>query len=339
MEHQIAALVEVGVDHIVLAINYQPDAMLGKIKALEDKYKVRISCSKEDEPMGTGGPIRLAREILLEDDDSDSFFVFNSDVICDYPLKDMLDFHRASGAKGTVAVTPVEEPSRFGVVVSDDNGRILRFVEKPKQFVGNQINAGLYILNKSVIDTIENRPTSIERETFPAMVDREELYKFSLKGYWADVGQPADFIKAQAPHINAVASRAKNGTSKSWDAPINSPTFNDVKYIGNNIIDPSAQIGKGSVIGPNVVIGPGVIIGEGCRITNSTLLDKVKVDSYAVIVDSIVGWTCKLGGWSFLQNAVLGEDITVKSLAVLNGTKVLPHKEVGAGFVGNEIVM
>lgn len=339
MEHQIAALVEAGVNHIILAINYQPDAMLGKIKVLEEKYNVRISCSKEDEPMGTGGPIRLARDILLEEDDCDSFFVFNSDVVCNYPLKEMLAFHKQCGAEGTLAVTPVEDPSRFGVIVSTDNGCIQRFVEKPSTYVGNQINAGLYILNKSVIDRIENRPTSIERETFPAIVNDGGLFCFKLEGYWADVGQPGDFVKAQAPHINGIMLRAKAGTSKSWDPKLNFPTFDEVSYLGQNVIHPSAKIGKKSVIGPNAIIGPNVVIGEGCRISNSTLLDNVKIDDFCVVQDSIIGWSSKIGAWSFLNAAVLGEHVTVKGTSVLNGTRVLPHKDIGAGFTGNEIVM
>lgn len=119
--------------------------------------------------MGTAGPIRLAREEIIKDNPSGLFFVFNSDVICDYPLDKFIEFHKSHGKEGSILATTVEEPSRYGVIVANEAGKIERFVEKPQKYVGNKINAGLYILNVSMIDRIELRPTSIEREIFPKM--------------------------------------------------------------------------------------------------------------------------------------------------------------------------
>lgn len=133
--------------------------------------------------MGTAGPIALARHILI-DGSNEPFFVLNSDVICEYPLKDMLAFHKASGAEGTILVTKVEDPSKYGVVVMDGSGQIERFVEKPKDFVGDKINAGIYVLNPSVIDRIPLKPTSIEREIFPFIAQDKKLYAMPLDGYW-----------------------------------------------------------------------------------------------------------------------------------------------------------
>lgn len=114
--------------------------------------------------MGTAGPLALAREHLS---DGEPFFVFNSDVTCEYPLKELLAFHKSHGAEGTIFVTKVAEPSKYGVVVHGDDGAIEHFVEKPQTFVGNHINAGLYIFNPSVLDRIPLEPTSIEKEIFP----------------------------------------------------------------------------------------------------------------------------------------------------------------------------
>ena len=102
--------------------------------------------------------------------------MFNSDVICEYPLHQLVDFHRSHGKQGTIIVTRVEEPSRYGVVIAKEDGQIERFVEKPATFVSNKINAGLYIFNLDIIDRIENRPTSIEREIFPIMAAEHTLY-------------------------------------------------------------------------------------------------------------------------------------------------------------------
>ena len=144
--------------------------------------------------MGTAGPLRLAKDKLLKDDKTGFFLVFNSDVICDYPLDKFIEFHRAHGKEGSILATAVEDPSRYGVMVGQDNGPIEKFVEKPKEWVGNKINGGLYILNTSVIDRIDLRPTSIEKEIFPKMAAEGQLYMFTLKGYWMDIGQPNDYL-------------------------------------------------------------------------------------------------------------------------------------------------
>lgn len=194
MVHQIAALADAGVKEVILAINYQPQKIMQYLKDYESEYNIKITCSRETKPMGTGGPLRLAKDIIVEDNEEGLFFVFNSDVICDFPLKKMLEFHKNHGKEGTIVTTKVEEPSRFGVILSDENGRITEFVEKPKEFVGNDINAGLYLFNTSILDRIDNRPTSIEREVFPAMAMDGELYAIPLEGFWRDIGQPPDFL-------------------------------------------------------------------------------------------------------------------------------------------------
>ena len=142
-----------------------------ELKPLEEKYKVKITCSLETEPMGTAGPIRLAKDLILADNPSGLLFVFNSDVICHYPLDKMVEYHKSHGQEGTIMVTEVKDPTKYGVVVAKEDGKIERFVEKPQVFISNKINAGLYLFNVSMIDRIENRPTSIEREIFPVMAD------------------------------------------------------------------------------------------------------------------------------------------------------------------------
>ena len=213
--HQIEALAKAGVTELILAVNYQPDVMMSAIAGYEREvslmiisvvanfqkpfmsllqYGIKITISVETEPLGTAGPIKLAESILREGNESGLFFVFNSDVICEYPLNQLVDFHRSHGKQGTIVVTRVEEPSRYGVVVAKPDGEIERFVEKPTSFVSNKINAGLYIFNLDIIDRIENRPTSIEREIFPVMAAEKTLYQMELPGYWMDIGQPADYI-------------------------------------------------------------------------------------------------------------------------------------------------
>lgn len=159
------------------------------------------------------GPIGLAREILKETDGE--IFVFNSDITCRFPLQDMLDFHRSHGCEGTIAVTRVKDPSKFGVILSDTNKKILNFIEKPQEWIGDNINAGLYIFNKKFLDRVKPVPTSIEREIFPQMAKEGELYVFSLEGFWADIGQPKDYLKGTNLYLDDLSKRYSNKNNEN----------------------------------------------------------------------------------------------------------------------------
>lgn len=310
------ALKEAGCDEVVLAINYRPQVMMDFLKEWEERLGIKITCSQEPEPMGTAGPLALAREILA-DGSGTPFFVLNSDVICEYPLAEMMAYHKASGAEATILVTKVTDPSKYGVVVMDDAGKVDRFVEKPKEFVGDKINAGIYCCNPSVLNRIEPRPTSIEKEVFPAIASDGGLYAMELTGYWMDVGQPKDYLTGLQLHLESLRRRK----------PQELATAECVR--GDVIIDESAEIGKDCVIGPNVSIGKGCIIGNGVRLSNCVLLHRVKVKNYARVADCIVGWGSSVGQWARLDNkAVIGEDVFIGDEIYLNGAIVLPHKDI-----------
>lgn len=132
---------QAGVKDIVLAVNYRPEVMVNFMKKYEEQFGIRIVFSVESEPLGTAGPLALAAEVLGKDDEP--FFVLNSDVICDFPFGELSAFHKAHGKEGTILVTKVDEPSKYGVVVNKPGtSAIDRFVEKPQVFVGNKINVG-----------------------------------------------------------------------------------------------------------------------------------------------------------------------------------------------------
>lgn len=286
----------------------------------EQQYNVKIEFSIETEPLGTAGPLKLAEKTLGKDDSP--FFVLNSDVICDYPFQDLAEFHKAHGEEGTIVVTKVEEPSKYGVIVHkpDHPSRIDRFVEKPVEFVGNRINAGLYILNPSVLSRIELRPTSIEQETFPAIVKDGQLHSFDLEGFWMDVGQPKDFLSGTCLYLSSLT---KKGSKK-----LESPSKPYV-YGGNVLVDPSAKIGKNCRIGPNVTIGPNVVVGDGVRLQRCVLLSGSKIKDHAWVKSTIVGWNSTIGKWARLENvSVLGDDVTVGDEIYVNGGSILPHKSI-----------
>jgi len=325
--HQIEALVKVGVKQIILAVSYRAELLEQEMKIQEERLGISITLSHETEPLGTAGPLALARDILSKT--SDPFFVLNSDVICQFPFQEMLDFHVKHGREGTIVVTKVEEPSKYGVVVYKSNGQIEKFVEKPSEFVSNKINAGLYIFSPPMLDRIELKPTSIEKEVFPFMAQSDNLYAMELKGFWMDVGQPKDFLTGMCLYLNHL--RESEPDLLQPQAP---------GIVGNVLVDPTAKIGNLCRIGPNVVIGPGVVIENGVCLKRSTVMKNSVIKSHAWVDSSIIGWKSTIGQWVRMENvSVIGEDVIVKDELYVNGARVLPHKSIGESVTEPSIIM
>ncbi|XP_038069061.1 mannose-1-phosphate guanyltransferase beta-A-like [Patiria miniata] len=324
--HQVEALSAVGVKEIVLAVSYRAELLEQELKEQAKRLGVKITTSHEVEPLGTAGPLALARDILKED--GEPFFVLNSDISCEFPFQEMIDFHKKHGKEGTIVVTKVEEPSKYGVVVYNELGEIQRFVEKPQVFVSNKINAGMYIFNSGILDRIELRPTSIEREVFPQMALDGQLYAMNLQGFWMDVGQPKDFLTGMGMYLNSLKQKNSN-TLHSGEG-----------IVGNVLVDPSAKIGANCRIGPNVVIGPDVTIEDGVCIKRSTVLRGTNIKSHAWIDSCLIGWACVVGQWVRMENVcVLGEDVIVKDELYINGGRILPHKSIGTSVTEPQIIM
>jgi len=325
ISHQIEALVKVGVKKIVLAVNVQPEAMLAFLKEAEKKYGVEIVCSQEDVPMGTAGPLALARAHLTQD--NEPFFMFNSDVICDFPLEETLAFHKAHGGEGTILVTEVQDPSKYGVVLSNPDGQIQQFIEKPQVFVSNKINAGIYLFNVDILKRIELKPTSIERDIFPLIAKDKKLYSLVLKGYWMDIGQPKDYLSGQVLHLAYVRKTAASSLAPAGEG-----------IVGNVLVHPTAKIGAGAVLGPDVVVGEGVVVEAGARVKRSTLLAKAHVKAHALVSSSIIGWASTIGSHARVADSTLGEDVSVANEISVADVQACPHKGIGANVQG-QIIM
>jgi len=342
--HQITALSSVGVTEVVLAVSYKPDVLEAALQPWGERLGVKITFSREDpdHPLGTAGPIGLAKDILCEG--GEPFFVFNSDVVCEFPLKAMLEYHRSrpaeQRAQGTIAVTRVEDPSKFGVVIydSEGTGRISRFVEKPKEFVGDRINAGMYVLDPSVFDgdLIAPRRMSIEREVFPVIAQRGRLYAFPLEGFWADVGQPRDFLRGTGLLLPVLPNSDRNDKGKTAERAAREKWT----AVSPVLVADDAVVEEGAVLGPNAVVGSGCRVASGARVVNSTLLENSCVEKGAFVKDSIVGWRAKVGKWGHLEGiTVLAENVKVAEGCVLNGALILPHKDISTNVLEPKIIM
>ncbi|XP_025107194.1 mannose-1-phosphate guanyltransferase beta-A-like [Pomacea canaliculata] len=325
--HQLEALADAGVKQIILAVSYRAEQMEKELKHVEEQLGVKITISLEEEPLGTAGPLALARDILTQD--KEPFFVLNSDIICDFPFKDMVKFHKHHGKEGTIVVTKVDEPSKYGVVVyQPENGQIQHFVEKPQEYVSNKINAGMYMFSPDVLKRIQLRPTSIEKEVFPAMAADACLFAMDLQGFWMDIGQPKDFLTGMCLFLTSLRQKQPE------------QLYTGPGVVGNVLIDPTAKIGKNCRIGPNVTIGPDVVIEDGVCIKRCTVMRGACIHSHSWLESSIIGWRCVVGNWVRIENvSVLGEDVIVKDELYVNGGNILPHKSIAESVPEPKIIM
>lgn len=324
--HQIEALVNAGVKTIILAVSYCSKQVKHTITAEAAKLKLNVIFSKENEPLGTAGPLALAKKYLEKS--TEPFFVLNSDIICNFPFKALIDFHKSHGKEGSIVVTKVEEPSKYGVVVYKEDYCITDFIEKPEEFVSNKINAGMYILNPSVLQRIPLKLTSIEKEIFPRMATDNQLYAFELSGFWMDIGQPKDFLTGMCLYLGHLTTVDNNNL------------YRGPGIFGNVLMSPSAKIGNNCRIGPNVTIGPGVRIEDGVCMKRCTVLADTVIYSNSWLENCIVGWKCVIGKWVRMERmTVLGENVTVNDECYLYGVQVLPHKSITKSIYEPQIVM
>jgi len=325
VEHQIAAAVEAGVTHVILAVGFRPESMQEAMETMMAKYKIKITMSIEDKPLGTAGPIRLAEKMLREGGE-EPFYVFNADTTSEYHLKELYQYHLKRGGEATIAVTPVDDPSKFGVVLHDE-GAIRAFVEKPQTFVGNQINAGCYVMNCSVIDRVEDRPMMFERDIFPQLAEEKKLFAFDLEGYWADIGQPKDYLRGMVAHLDANKAKpdwAARGIAEEGEAAMVNTGYT-VK--GPCMIHPTAQVGAGCVIGPHVTIDENCVIGAGVRLKTCAIMARTTVKDHAYIQGAIIGWDNTVGKWARIEElTVTGVDVQIADEVIMNGVFLLPHK-------------
>ncbi|ETN74521.1 mannose-1-phosphate guanylyltransferase [Necator americanus] len=275
MLHQMEALATVGVTSVVLAVSYHAEQLEQEMKVHAERLGIRVHFSLEEEPLGTAGPLALARQYL---DGDEPFFVLNSDVICEFPFQEMIDFHLSHGSEGTIAVTQVEEPSKYGVVVYDERtGMIADFVEKPQEYVGNKINAGLYIFNPSILDRIPLRPTSIEKEIFPKMAECNNLFAFVLSGFWMDVGQPKDFLKGK--QVIGPRVLIEDGVCLRHCTILSDSIVRTHSWINQSIVGRKCSIGRWVRIENNSVIGDDVVVHDELYLNGAQVLPHKSISS------------------------------------------------------------
>lgn len=293
VELVIAHLAEHGVTEAVLSMGYKPDTFL---EAYPDGHcaGVELHYAVEDEPLDTAGAIRFAAGEAGIDE---RFVVVNGDILTDLDVTRLVRFHDASGAEGTIALHTVEDPSRYGVVVTDVAGQVEAFIEKPSKedAPSRAINAGTYVFEPSVLGRIPaGRPVSVERETFPALVDDGSLYALEGNAYWLDAGTPETYLQANLDRL------PDDGSDVHPDA----------------VVAASAHIERS-------VVGPGATVGDDATLTEALLLAGATVESGARVHRSIVGPRAIVrSGAELLDLSVVGAEVDIEPGARLTGERV-----------------
>ncbi|ANS74684.1 mannose-1-phosphate guanylyltransferase [Paenibacillus yonginensis] len=305
LEHLILHLKEQGVQRFVIALKHHPE----KIKTYFGdgrKWGVSIQYAVERELLGTAGAIKNAEPLL-----DDRFVVINADVVHDTELKPLLEAHERHGGQVTIALKEVEDPTQFGVVELDETGRILRFVEKPrlKEAPSRLINAGIYVMDKKVLAAIpSHREVSIERETFPALIEGDAgVYGQRIEGYWADMGTKDRYrslhwdLLRGASRLPVPGQDDGDGIRMGKGCKIGP----GVLLVPPVLIGDHVRIGARSVIGPNVVLGDQCVIGPNVRLSDSILWNKCRVHEGAHLSNCIFGYGLELGSRHILHEAVM----------------------------------
>lgn len=329
---QLDLLRDFGVDEVVLAVNYLADILQ---KDIGDKYKgMRLRYSNEITPLGTAGPIKLASQTVRFDE---TLIAMNGDVISDIDLQEMLRRHREKRASVTDALHKVRDPSRFGVVQIDPSGRIKRFVEKPepRECPSHLVNAGIYLIEPQVLRMIPSgRKVSLEREIFPVLAKRGTLYGFALSGNWFDIGNMADFRKANFTLLHQRAARSSllsKHSHISGKATLRPPNF----------IGEANSIESEAFVGPRALTAKNVTVMRGARVSGSILFDEVKVGEGSVISGTVLASNVTVGknvriehGAIISPNVKISDGVRIGKNAIIH-----PYKEIDSNIKARANVM
>ncbi|GAA2328988.1 NDP-sugar synthase [Streptomyces caniferus] len=320
LTHQLARARAAGVEHIVLATSYLAE-VFEPYFGDGSELGLHLEYVTEHEPLGTGGAIRNVASRLHSAPD-DPVLIFNGDILTGLDIAALVDTHRTSGADVSLHLTRVEDPRAFGLVPTDDTGRVTAFLEKPQtpeEIVTDQINAGAYVFNRSVIDTIPaGRPVSVERETFPGLLaEGAHLQGMVDSTYWLDLGTPQAFVRGSA---DLVMGRAP------------SPAVPGRR--GDRLVLETAEVAGDAKLTGGTVVGPRAVIGAGARIDGSAVLDGAVVEEGARIRDSLIGAGARIGARTVLDGAVVGDGARIGADNELrDGIRIWCDADIPAGSV------
>ncbi len=302
--YQIEILRRAAITDITLSLNYLPDK-IEQILGDGSQFGVNLRYLTEPHPLGTGGAYKFAAEAIGE-----TTVVFNGDILTDLDISEVIEHHRAKKSAATLTLFPVENPSAYGLVETVEDGRILRFLEKPKpeefeNLPTNNINAGIYVLEPEILDIIpKGKNCSFEYNVFPDILSLgKPFHAFIMeKNYWRDIGTPSSYLQAHHDFLS--------GKIKGFE--ISRQT--------------TGEAATTAVVDKNSILGADCIIKSNARIINSVIGAGVHVDEKAVIENSVIWAHTHVSSGSHIQNSVVGRSCFIGRNSILSGGAMLGDK-------------
>ncbi|MHB1467652.1 MAG: nucleotidyltransferase family protein [Solirubrobacteraceae bacterium] len=320
-----------GVDDVIMSCGFLATSVrnvLGDGSA----YGVRLRFVEEPDPRGTAGALKFAESMLDE-----QFLMLNGDVLTDIDLGAQIAQHNDSGAKATLALVPVEDPTAYGLVHLLANNAVRDFVEKPShdQIDTNLISAGAYVLQREILDLVPpDRKVSIEREVWPQLVGNG-LYGHPSSSYWLDIGTPERYLKATFDIIEGHVETAVRGRLGDEYIALGRDVQVDGRVVPPAVLERGVKIGAGAHAGSLAVLGQGVSVGNGAVIERSVVLGGTQIGQGCVLRDCIVAAGCEIGPHTqLLDGAVLGEGVTIGADNVIaGGARIFPGVSIPDGAI------
>jgi len=317
LEHLADYLRRHGILEMILAVGKLPDRVQRHFGD-GDRFGVRIAYSTEECPLGTAGAVKNADRFI-----DDSFLVFNGDILTDIDLSTMIQAHRGNRAMATLALTPVDDPTIYGVVETDASGRVHRFTEKPSwdMVKTNMINAGIYVLEPDILSHIAPDTFSMfERDVFPPLLEGGyRIYGYPSHDYWIDIGTPDKYLRLHHDLLRRSTEAAVEFQGERTVHP-------SARIEGPALIGESCSVGKDSLVRGPAVLGARCDVGEGAILDGVVLWPDSRVGSGARLKNCLVASGCRIGEESEIpEGCVLGEDVVIeRGSKISGGVRVWP---------------
>jgi mannose-1-phosphate guanylyltransferase len=328
LSHVLANLARHGVQEAILTTGYRAEAF--DAFPLEERHDVKLTVVQEASPLDTAGAVKNVESLI-----DSTFVVLNGDILTDLDLSALVAFHREHRAAGTLTLTPVQDPSAYGLVPLQPDGRIERFVEKPRadEIVTNLVNAGTYVLEADLLKRIPaGQPYSFERELFPDLLsDLAPMYGYRSNAYWLDLGTPPKYLHANMDVLEGKAGERPPGRTTPSGAWVGEGSRIDpsVRVRGPVAMGESCRVDLAAVIYPRTCLGARCHIGEAATIEGSVLHDDVEIEPGATVEGSILGRGVKVGSRTRIVDAVVGAGVDVGADNELRaGVRIWPGIEI-----------
>ena len=321
-----------GVDDVILSCGFLADGVRAVLGDGEE-LGVRLRYVEEPEPLGTGGALRYAGELLDE-----RFLMLNGDVLCDLDLGAQLAQHERTGARATIALVGVEDPSAYGLVRLAEDHAVREFLEKPSpdQIDTNLINAGAYVLERSVLEGMAppGSNISIERDVFPDLVGRG-LYGFEAEGYWLDIGTPDRYLQGTFDILECNVRTALGSRLSEGGGVVTDGAFIAGRVVAPALVGAGSRVAESAIVGGRAVLGREVEVEEGAHIEGSAVLDGVFIGAGTSVRAAIIGPGARIGAHCHIEDGVvLGEGVRIGEGNTLTaGARLSPGVELPDGAI------